>query len=619
MSAIALLVGPHSTVDPSTVETMLASSPERGGLVRVWYENGVALGASAQPWELPADDRVEHRVAVGDRWVVAADASLYGVGSAAAAHILTALDRDGPDCLRGLVGDFAFVAYERTTRRVFAARDFTGKRSLFMTKGMGATAFCTTLRGLERLPWLDRTLNLIALAEDALYVDLAYAQDTAYRSVARIPAGHQVEVTEGATALPTATRWWDPPIFERGPALPFEEAAEALRELLIDASGIRTDARLGTAVWLSGGYDSTAVFGGASEYERRRGRPPVRAVSLSHPEGDEGREDEFIRATTDHWNATPTWREIASVPGIDDPLARAAARDEPFTHPYELWNRALARATRDAGARIALGGNGGDQFFSVSPLYFADLVRTFRWWSIRREFRERFGAWNWDVFFRMGIQPLLSPLGRRIARRLRGGPPLRHYLYRRPPSWVRQDFARTSGLLERRDVRPPRRSGEGHSAWEHAWHLRAPFGDRVESMQFQFALSEGVEMRSPLFDERIIRLAATRPREESNSRGQNKHLLRAASRPLLPPSVTAPRPKRTGNPSSYFQRTLRDTLSWYLQSVAGESRLSGLGIVDDGLWRGRMQDYLEGRRSNLEEAAAAIYSIHAELWLRARS
>ena len=69
--------------------------------------------------------------------------------------------------------------------------------------------------------------------------------------------------------------------------------------------------------------------------------------------------------------------------------AAAATRDEPFSHPYEAFHRALARTTAALGARVAFSGFGGDQLFYVSHAFFADLLRRGRLRTFVREWRAK--------------------------------------------------------------------------------------------------------------------------------------------------------------------------------------------------------------------------------------
>lgn len=587
--------------------------PDRGThAVAVIARDGFAAGVISHAWEISPNEP-DRRVVRTDQWEGVLDGTIYhapgGFGNAVLAGRIPT-----PGAVRG---DFALLAFHAATSTVYAARDFLGTRTLFASRTGAHLALATSIRSLEALPWLPRDINEVALAEDAGNLDLAVATETVYRSVSRLPAGHEWVFAFDKKSEPR--RYWEPPVFERTEgALSFLDASVALRELLVSACGERLRPDDLNAIWLSGGYDSTAVYGASSHFLAAKGKRPPQAISLTYPEGDEAREDDFIEATTSHWGTTPRWLDATTIPAVDDLVGRAAARDEPFTHPYELWNRRLASGTVAAGARVAFSGDGGDQLFSVAPLYFADLVRTGRWFSIPREWRERFGPWHWRSFFRLGIQPNLPSSLLSLAGALRGAAPLRHYLYRKIPSWIRQEFIKRTDLYERRNTRPPRRPGEGHSAWEHSWYFRTAFRERVSATQFQFALSEGVEMRTPLMDERIIRLAATRPREESNSRGQNKHLLRSAASGLIPVEVTAPRAKRTGMPASYFYKTMRETLSWYLSHSTGDSRLADTGLVDDATLRSSIRTTLEQEDPDLEAASALIYAVHAELWLESR-
>ena len=81
-----------------------------------------------------------------------------------------------------------------------------------------------------------------------------------------------------------------------------------------------------TSIWLSGGWDSTAVFGiGQKVMRSAKGRPDLRPVSISYPAGDPGREDELIEAVTSYWNVPVHWLDIKRIPLLDEVLDSAAS------------------------------------------------------------------------------------------------------------------------------------------------------------------------------------------------------------------------------------------------------------------------------------------------------
>jgi asparagine synthetase B (glutamine-hydrolysing) len=95
-----------------------------------------------------------------------------------------------------------------------------------------------------------------------------------------------------------------------------------------------------------------------------------------------------------------------------------------------------------------------------------------------------------------------------------------------------------------------------------------------------FAREEGVEIRSPLYDKRIIDFALTRPREERSQGTETKRLLRASMRGLLPDSILQPRAKRTGETGGYFTRSMRQQLPAIVDTLFESSMLAHAGVID---------------------------------------
>jgi asparagine synthase (glutamine-hydrolysing) len=590
---------------------------------RVLSSGEATLAIASHEWEA-AGARDETAIASEGGVIVIADASLYyradllralradgrPASDVTAAHlILEAYRAWGDQCAGRIEGDFAFIVWDSATRRLVAARDGGATRPLFYSETREALLVGSSVAGLVAAG-ASPVLDVGHLGEVAAGLALDETS-TCRTAVQRIPAAHTLSRTGGGrcTLVPHSV----PPRFESGGRLTLEDGALALRDLLTGAVRERLDAARPTSVWLSGGWDSPAVFGAAmqatgGDVDR------VRAVSITYPVGDPGREDELIGSIAQRWGATPHWIDSAGIGLLDGMPAGAASRDEPFAHVFEHWNRALARGSRAVGARIALHGNGGDQLFQVSLVYLADLVRRGRLLSVARECRAR-GVRDARTLFRWAIQPLLPPAALRAAATLRRGRRLRSYLERDVPAWIDAGFARRHALHERARGTLVRQSGETHAAAESRYYLTSPYFPRVYACVNELARDEGVELRSPLLDPRVIAFAAERPREERAAKRETKRVLRTAMRGIIPDEVLAPRRTRTGTTGRLFARAMRAAGDDLIAQATRHSRLAELGIIEPAALGRGWREWQHTQDGNL--GVSLFLTMQAEFWARA--
>jgi asparagine synthase (glutamine-hydrolysing) len=632
MSAVVGVFGAEvAGTGEGVARRMLAAMQGRGMARSAVVPAGTALLAVGRAeWELEPEFSGPALVAADGDLVVAADASLYyredlilalrreGVepaGSTPAHLILAAYRAWGTACTDRLEGDWAFVLWDGGRDRVFCARDFGGKRPLFFAESAGELLVASALGGLLAHPRCPHDLNPVAIAADAAGL-FAEARETAYRAISRLPAGWSLVRENGETRV---HRHWQPPTMRVDRGLRFEPAAEALRVLLQRAVAERLPST-SASIWLSGGWDSTAVFGAGEQVLRsRRHGEHLRPVSLRFPPGDPGHEDELIAAVAAHWGSPVAWLDVADIPLLDGaPRVSAARRDEPFAHAFERGNRALAAGSRSVGARVAFDGSGGDQLFQVTQVYLADLFRSLRWLRLAREWRLRgLAGTGTRNFFRWAVQPALPHPLLATAALLRGGRPLRGYLERPVPAWMDRRFIRAHHLVERERRHAPARRGGSRADYETLWYLTHPYFPRAFAAVAGFALEAGVELRSPLYDRRVVEFALTRPRDERASGPETKRLLRAAMRGLLPDHILAPRRSRTGTSGGYLDRSLRRHHAPLIETILREPlALADLGIVDPAALRRHWSLYL--RHGGGEMGVNLFLTLQTELWLRAR-
>lgn len=611
-------------LDQDALEAAVREMSGRGAeLVDCVASLDASLASGQFQWERRETTRGPALLDDGVR-IVVADASLYyrrtleeklrlapgggrlDVGADSACHLILAAYRVwGADCASYLEGDFCFAIWDRAERLFLCARDFIGSRPLFYGQAGDRLMVASTASAVARRSDHGGALDVGAIGESLASL-FNVGESTSYLGVKSLPAGHTL-TRAGHGAIRVAPHW-TPPAIDDARASSFDEGAEELRALLTDAVVERMLPNGTSAVWLSGGWDSSSILASAS----LAGKATTKAmalVSMSYPAGDAGREDESILEIASGFDLPVSWCDSTKVRLLpDEPERHAAGRDLPFAHAFEMWSRAMVAKSREHGARAVLTGTGGDELFSNTNLYLADLFRGGQWGTLAREWRRQHGG-TLRGFRSRVIEPALST---RAARGdvSRGGP-----FEQEPMSWLRPEFVREHQLVERERAAAPRGIYRSLSATELHWGMTAPMFPRIRSTLGTAQLEAGVIHRSPFFDGRIVSFAMGRPREERVSALETKRLLRHAMKGLLPDSFLAPRTRRTGITTHYLRNELRGAASAALTDVFRRLEIAEMGIVDGERISREWREYLETGASPLGLRFYEVYQ--TELWVRA--
>lgn len=440
----------------------------------------------------------------------------------------------GADLLPRLSGMFALALWDAANSELILARDRFGKKPLLYAHDGMQVGFSSELTALEAVEDRKRPLDHTALR---FLFALRYVPDpwTIADGVRKLPAGHLARVTASGISV---ERWYNLPARRPERFADEDTACAALRDAF-DASVLdRTVADVPIGAFLSSGIDSALVvaslarqagrprtftvgFPGASDYyEERPGAAAVaRFLGTEHTEVDIGPDE--ARGALD-----------AVVDGLDEPFADSSA----------LPTYLLSKVTRQH-VTVALSGDGADEVFGGYRKYQGELLA------------ERYRAIPLPL--RRGvIEPLAAilPEGKDNAvlerlRRLRrfvahaGGTPAE-----RQAGWARllsetelnalllpHSAAPTVEMLvdaARSDVR----EADPINAMLAAEIAVGLVGDMLVKVD-RMSMANGLEVRCPFLDHRVVECAAAMPGEFKLKPGSGKAILRRAFADRLPEEV----------------------------------------------------------------------------------
>ena len=172
--------------------------------------------------------------------------------------ILNAYKTWGDDCVKHLLGDFAFAIRDERRQRLFCARDHFGVKPFFYTHTADSFNFSSTLNELK----VSTTLNEIAIGDYLLFGVNQDQSTTIFKDIHRLPPGHTLTVENNQIKI---QRYWTPSlpaeIRFRDPESYVERFSELLSLAVKDR--LRTDR---VAISMSGGLDSTSLAAIASKH-----------------------------------------------------------------------------------------------------------------------------------------------------------------------------------------------------------------------------------------------------------------------------------------------------------------------------------------------------------------
>ncbi|MGA8220801.1 MAG: asparagine synthase (glutamine-hydrolyzing) [Candidatus Acidiferrales bacterium] len=494
--------------------------------------------------------------------------------------ILHLYEEYGEECVKHLRGMFAFAIWDSRAQKLLLARDRLGIKPLYYSVGEEAFLFASEIKAMLASELLPRKLDP---AGTRAFLELGHIPPpwTAIQGIKPLEPGH-IAVWRGGL-FRTKPYWKLPAATNRIPHRRPEEISADVREILLDSSRKQLMSDVPIALFLSGGVDS-AVLGALMS---RAGADQLTALTIGFEENSFD-ESEASRRTAEILGIP---RRVISLPSsrVADSLDHALwAMDQPTVDGLNAYW--ISRAAAEAGFKVALSGQGGDELFGG----YDSL------------------AW-FDRFSHVasGLRAFPQVIGRGLLdheafpfrwRKL-------SYLVGADDPFVAAQLAVRVLFLEK-DVRellkPAFASSNSHSeAAKHilAWTEQTKGQDLQERVAFldfpayleprllrdgdAMSMAHSLELRPVLLDHPIVEYVMSLP---ISLRLQKKRLLLDALRDSLPAELHSDLSQRPKRGFTFpFARWLGGSLRKTIEDVFRPDRLAVAGVLDSGavnkLWR----------------------------------
>ncbi|CAN5429653.1 asparagine synthase (glutamine-hydrolyzing) [soil metagenome] len=446
----------------------------------------------------------------------------------------------GEAMLGKLRGMFAFAIYDLRNDVLLLARDRFGIKPLYYHVRNGTLYFASEIKPLIAAGYVPE----VNRAGVHLYLQsrFAHGDETLFSKVYRLAEGALLRWQGGQWAV----RSYYPNPAVKG--VDDERDYQALFEsALSDAVDSHMVADVPVGAYLSGGIDSAAVV---AEMATRTSHP-VRTFCVDF----EGSGSEASAAES---TAKLLGCEHQSVfCGVDQLLELPAvirALEEPVGDPVVVAQYMLSRATRDAGIKVVMTGDGADEILGGYQ-YLSAIIRAMHWQPFipapLAAALSRFA-----MFVPLGIVDKFTNIPLNLAQEARTR---LAYLLARLPNGTEQEFYDLLLALHRPDelkqVYSPAFFAESQSFAIDSFAGKSvgqSLEDRVLSIQYRkwlpaninmkqdkLAMAHSVETRVPFLDHPLVEMLAGMPARVKLQGKRNKILLRnAAHRWKLPQSVS---------------------------------------------------------------------------------
>ena len=266
---------------------------------------------------------------------------------------------EGAAMLSKLHGMFAFVIWDRTSQRAFAARDPYGIKPLYVATTQVGVLLGSQVKALMATGLVAREPDPYGQAGFWMLGSVPEPH-TWYRDVRAIPAGHYAWIEGGRI---TETRNWQDigRAWREAPSTlqPDEEVRDRVQLALRESVERHLVADVPVGVFLSGGIDSGAVAGMMVE----AGASKVQGITIAYDEFAGTHQDEapVAAAIAAHYGIQHHVRRVGRDEFLTDLPRILDAMDQPSIDGINTWY--ASKAVAELGLKVVVSGVGGDELF----------------------------------------------------------------------------------------------------------------------------------------------------------------------------------------------------------------------------------------------------------------
>jgi asparagine synthase (glutamine-hydrolysing) len=545
MSAIlAVFDRKGQAVAEDVVTVMLAATSERAVDGQACWFGEHAAVAHQHMWITPEEvgERQPLWETAGKR-ILAADARLDN-----RADLLKALDREageaqlisdahlilmayrrwGTDCVKRLLGSFAFVIWDAEGRQLFAARDALGSRGLAYYVDEKRCVVGSEIRQILAHPKIEARTNEGKIGDFLIGVQ-HHQEETLYEDIFHCPPAHCLLVKANSVRI---WRYWE---FDPGKRIRYgddQAYADHFLELLTEAVRCRLRAAGPVGISLSGGLDSTTVAAVASVLLPEMGLPQERLFSFSNVFDELRRCDErpFIQAVVDRYDVEATYIPSDGMWPLRDMERWPVYRDFIWFNPYPRLGFSVMEAAQQKGCRVLLSGSFGDHLYAGDAAWAAGMMADLRLGQLAEVvLKERSHINLKRDIVNNGLRQMIPHRMRMMANELRGTK-----AYHRS---IHPDLIERAQLADRVVPNQARRPQFGPDQWHRYCSLVLNAVAEDESSAAAAYNRYGLEHAMPYWDRRLIEYVLMIPADKLGRPPRDRSIVRDATMQLLPKQV----------------------------------------------------------------------------------
>lgn len=453
--------------------------------------------------------------------------------------ILSAYEKWGESCPEKLIGDFAFVIWDRHEQKLFGARDNFGVKPFYYYYLPNKTfIFASEIKAILTQSEVPCKLN-----EEQVFIYLTWLgqnhYSTFYQNILRLPPGHSVTVNKSGINLRC---YWSLDPEKEIHMNSDREYAEALQEIFIEAVRCRLRSAFPIGSHLSGGLDSSSITCVARNILLEEQREQLNTFSARFREDDPWDERAFQNTVIAQGNLQPHYLQADVMSPFTDIETVLWHQDEAFRPANLYFDWGMYGLAEKLGIRVMLDGFDGDSTISHGTNYLRELASTGKWLTLIEETTEYGKTWNisrqqvlkvqlkWA--WRYGIAPKVAPAWKQfksIYRNIRPLPASPNNKIEGVP--LNPDFIKSINFSSLEQKRPKT---------EKERHYKILTDDVLPhclECTDRTAAAFSVEPRMPFCDRRLLEFCLALPSNQKLHHGWERVVMRRAMEGILPPEI----------------------------------------------------------------------------------